>query len=127
MDLNLQLNLAENLRILRQYKSLSQAAMANEISICRSSYCQYETGERMPDVTTLYAISKFYHISIDTLIHGNIRQVLSDYFLYDSCTRDEQRLLTIFANLSPCCKGKLLERGEQLMEEDNARKRKSLY
>lgn len=127
MDLQLQMNLAENLRILRQNKNLSQSMLADKVSICRSSYCQYELGERVPDLSTLYSLSSFYHVKIDTLIHGNIRQVLSDYFAYEDYGKNELRILSIFANLSDVSKGRLIEKGEQLLEEDRARRRSKFY
>lgn len=118
MDKELQYNLAQNLKILRQNKKLSQSAMSEKIAVCRSSYCQYELGERAPDLSTLCAISSFYQVKIDTLIFGDVQKVISDYFLYDSYSRDELRLISLFANLSDFSKGRLLERAEQLREQE---------
>lgn len=124
MNIDLQYNLAQNLKALRQNKKLSQSATAEKISVCRSTYCQYELGERAPDLNALCALSDFYHVKVDTLIYGDIQQVISDYFMYEFYGQDELRLLSLFSHLSDFAKGRLLERAEQLREQEIGQKSK---
>ena len=65
MGLSTQQRLGQNLKILRASKDVNQNEMAEYIGLTRSSYAQYELGNRTPDAHTLYAIAKFYKISID--------------------------------------------------------------
>ena len=44
MTLDMQFKIAKNLKALRKAKKLSQQALAEKMSICRSGYCQYNKG-----------------------------------------------------------------------------------
>ncbi|MCL2512913.1 MAG: helix-turn-helix domain-containing protein [Oscillospiraceae bacterium] len=62
--------LAENLRKIRQLNRLTQKQVAEAISIERSTYTRYETGDSLPTVAVLSKISRIYNVSIDYLF-GN--------------------------------------------------------
>ena len=72
MGLSTQQRLGQNLKILRASKDVNQNEMAEYIGLTRSSYAQYELGNRTPDAHTLYAIAKFYKISIDLLFEPDL-------------------------------------------------------
>lgn len=46
----------------------NQADVANEIGISRASLSYYESGDRKPDINTLYALAQYYHVSSDYLL-----------------------------------------------------------
>ena len=54
------------LRSLRGSKN--QNDVAKEIGISRGALSYYESGERRPDINTLYAIAKYYNVSSDYLL-----------------------------------------------------------
>ena len=57
-----------NLSFLRKRKQLSQADLANEIEIKRSSLSGYELGNSEPNFETLLRFSDFFKMSIDKLL-----------------------------------------------------------
>ncbi len=126
MNIELQQRIAHNLTVLRQNAKLSQSALSSQLSINRSTYCQYEQGERLPDVNTLCRLCKFYHVNINTLLNNDVQAVLQEYFLYQEYTRDETKLLALYNSLSDFSKGRLVERAEELAQLDRARRQDSL-
>lgn len=54
------------LRNLRGKKN--QDTVAKEIGISRASLSYYETGDRKPDINTLYALAQYYNVSSDYLL-----------------------------------------------------------
>lgn len=126
MKIELQQRVAHNLSVLRQNAKLSQSALSSKIAICRSTYCQYEMGDRLPDVNTLYALCSFYHVNMDTILNHDVQAVLQEYFLYQEYTREETKLLSLYNSLSDFSKGRLLERAEELALMDRRRRQDSL-
>ena len=58
------------LKELREEKKVSQTALGNYLGVTRSTICQYEKGNRQPDLQTLKKLSNFFEVSVDYLI-GN--------------------------------------------------------
>jgi transcriptional regulator with XRE-family HTH domain len=65
-------NLANNIKHLRNLKSLSQEHLSEEISISRSQLMSYESGRTEPSVETLIKISDYFKLPIDILIRNNL-------------------------------------------------------
>lgn len=59
---------------LRKSKGLSQSQLASELSISASAVGMYEQGRRVPDLSTLIAISDLFDVSLDYLITGEEHQ-----------------------------------------------------
>lgn len=59
------------LKLLRIEKQYTQAQIAREIGVSRSTYANYETGKRTPDYDTLLKISDTLECSLDTLFGRN--------------------------------------------------------
>lgn len=57
-----------NLTILRKERKLSQQELGNKIGLARNTICQYESGNRVPDVSTLILLADFFNVSIDYLL-----------------------------------------------------------
>lgn len=126
MKIEIQQRIAHNLTVLRQNAKLSQSALASQMSMNRTTYCQYELGERLPDVVTLQALCKFYHVNMDTVLNRDVQTVLREYFLYQEYTREETKLLALYNSLSDFSKGRLVERAEELAQLDRARRQDAL-
>ena len=118
MGLTTQQNLGKNLKILRASKGVSQAEMSEYIGLTRSSYAQYELGNRMPDAYTLYVISRFYCISMDLLFVPNLSKFLSEMTYFQIDGDNSQLLIENFRRLSPFNKGRLVEYSQKLIEWD---------
>ena len=62
------IQLTENLRILRERSNLKQDEFSRYLNISRQTYSNYERGTRTPDLELLKSIADFYHITIDELL-----------------------------------------------------------
>lgn len=60
--------LAENLRLIRSWKGLSQEEIAKVLNVDRSTYAYYELGKTEPDLLALIKLCKFYEIEPTDLI-----------------------------------------------------------
>ena len=60
---------------LRMQKGLSQDALAETLYVTRQAVSRWETGETTPNVETLKLLSKFYDVSVNTLL-GSPRQLI---------------------------------------------------
>ena len=67
------IQLANNLRILRTKHKLTQDDLSSLLNISRQAYSNYETSKRTPDLDSLLHISRFYRISIDELVLDNLQ------------------------------------------------------
>ena len=74
------MNFANNLQLLRKRKKISQADLAEEIGIKRSSLSGYELGNSEPNFETLLRFSTFFKISIDKLLKTDLAR-LSELYL----------------------------------------------
>lgn len=119
MDINTQLQFAQNIKSLRLHKSLSQLEMAKQFNLSRTSYAQYESGSGVPDMATLIEMANFFGIKLDTLLNADNKSLMNNVLLYNSMAQIEHELLRTFSSLSDYSKGKLLERAYILREEEN--------
>lgn len=53
---------------LRTKKGLSQEELAEKIYVTRQAVSRWETGETIPNTETLKLLSKFFEVSINTLL-----------------------------------------------------------
>ncbi|MBE5744911.1 MAG: helix-turn-helix transcriptional regulator [Clostridiales bacterium] len=60
----------KGLKTIRKEKGYSQLKVAMDLSISREALSYYETGKRSPDVNMLVALSNYFNVSVDFLIHG---------------------------------------------------------
>lgn len=114
--------LAKNLRFLRNKKGLSQQEMEDVLNLSRQAYSNYERGERTPDLDVLVRLSQFHKISIDALLLMNLEtlpaselysdsvmmETVSPYYTYAECketgssvylTENELKLISDFRSL----------------------------
>ncbi len=116
MDMHTQRKLGDNLKLLRGAYGYTQAEVAEELHICRSTYTLYELGKKMPSVDMLVDLADLYHVRMDVLLDGRtdfyIQRVLSS----EGNQKDVQQLVNTFYRLTPHAQGKLLERADVLLE-----------
>lgn len=55
----------ERLKELREKNGLLQKEVAEKLGVGRTTYCQYETGNREPDLATLIKLADLFDTSID--------------------------------------------------------------
>ncbi len=56
------------LRLLRQQDNLTQAELAKQLRISKSTISMYETGRREPDFETLEIIADFFNVDMNRLV-----------------------------------------------------------
>lgn len=64
-------NIAQNLKILRKEKDVTQKEVAQHLNIDVTTLSHYETGIRMPDIDTLIALARYYDTDINRIISSN--------------------------------------------------------
>lgn len=66
---------ANNIKLLRQRKHLSQDAVAKELDLTRSSLSGYENSTAQAPYEVLIKLSSFYNISIDIILKKDISKI----------------------------------------------------
>lgn len=108
------IQLAANLRRLRNDHNYTQMLIGRKLNISRQAYSNYETGKRIPDIDMLIRIADIYHVTLEQLVSqtctkdGVINEISGPYFTgmeIESAdmiylTREEVELLTHFRSAS---------------------------
>ena len=82
--------LADNLKFLRKRKSATQEEMAKALDLKKSTYASYESDEgNTPPAKTLYAIAKYFEVTMESLFEINYMMLrdqptlkISDHEIY---------------------------------------------
>lgn len=82
---------------IRTRKGLTQAQVAEQLSISRASYTNIENGKRDPDTQTIQALSDLFGVSVDELLG---RTTAYEEGTMAGLTLDEKRLVTEYRKLS---------------------------
>lgn len=69
----------ERLRIARKNAELTQAQVANELGIDKSTYSGYETGKSEPDILKVQKLSYMFNVTSDFLIIGKDSTKFQNY------------------------------------------------
>lgn len=69
------LQLAKNLRALREAYHYSQTELATRLNISRQAYTNYENCKRSPDLSLLIYLSQFYDITLDALVRDDLSDI----------------------------------------------------
>ena len=56
------IQLAKNLRALRDANNLNQGDLSDMLNISRQAYSNYENSKRTPDLDSLLRLASFYHV-----------------------------------------------------------------
>ena len=73
--------IGRNLQFLRKGKKLSQQALAECLNLTRSKIASYENGIAEPNATRLLEIARFFDVSLNQLIEGNLEQLSAAHIL----------------------------------------------
>ena len=80
------MNFAEKLKELRKEKGISQEQLAEKIYVSRQAITKWESGNGIPDIENLIAISNLFNESLDSLLSEEKSLISKHEFLYESRT-----------------------------------------
>lgn len=120
MKLEMQMQVAENIRYLRNIFRYTQTQVADGIHICRSSYALYELGRKVPGADTIIDLADFYNVRVDTILQPDRDKFVKDIFFSDKYKDQLLTLVEIFYQLSPYAQGCLIERARVLLEGEQS-------
>ena len=84
------------IRALRERKGVSQSRAAKDMGIVRTTYSNYEAGNREPDLDTIKKIADYFEVSTDYLLGQEQKGFLTDpqklklYELIDELDEDNK-------------------------------------
>ena len=77
---------ADKLKELRKQKGISQEGLAEKIYVSRQAITKWESGNGIPDIENLIAISSLFNESLDSLLSEEKSLISKHEFLYESRT-----------------------------------------
>lgn len=111
-------HIAKNLRLLRYIKGLSQEQTAQMLHMSRSCYCHLESGSKVPDLITVYQISRFFDISLDYLLTFDITEHLLSLLKRDNNHLEAHHFMEKYLQLSHGAKQQIRSRIDLLIDEE---------
>ena len=63
--------LSQRIQCLRKNNGLSQEELAEKLNVSRQAVSKWESGQSVPDVEKILALSKYFQVSTDFLLKGN--------------------------------------------------------
>lgn len=84
-----QVNLEQNLHILRANQDMTQEQLAAKLNVTRQSISKWEKGQVRPDLETILMLAEIFQVSVEELICGKIESIFK--------TPDPQKLRSIVA------------------------------
>lgn len=114
------MQVAKNMKYLRNVFGYTQTEVADGIHMCRSTYALYELGKKIPGADTIVDLADFYHVRVDTILQSEGTKLLTDVIFSDKCKNQSISLIDIFYQLSPYAQGCLMERAVTLLEQESA-------
>lgn len=66
-----EINLAQNITLLRKRNNVTQEQLAQALNISPQAVSKWETNTSQPDTQTLPLIAEYFHVSIDYLFYGD--------------------------------------------------------
>lgn len=65
------MKLEEKLQLLRKQNGLSQEQLSDKLGIARQTVSKWETGQAVPELSTLIRLSELYGVTIDRMVKEN--------------------------------------------------------
>lgn|GEM_PF-356561 len=100
--------LKDQLKLLRDKKSLTKKEVAQAIGITERAYIAYEYGERDVSTDTLIKIAQYYNVSTDYLLGIEQKEPLDPIDLLNLDIQDKA-LIRSYASLSPAKRKEFLK------------------
>ena len=110
--------LYSNMRLLRRVNDISPETIAYDLHLRRSTYADYESGRRIPDLQTIDALSAYYDIELDALVNHDLSKGPLNRIYFDDSESDMPEILNSFQSLSASSRKLILERMETLLERE---------
>lgn len=63
----------------RKAQNLSQEALGELLNVKKTTVSSWEVGKSLPDICTLYKMSKIFHVSLDTMFGDALVEQEEDY------------------------------------------------
>jgi len=86
------MDIAKNLKALREQKGLLQKEVANAVGVHPSNYSKMEKGERDVSIDTADKLAKYFGITLDELVHMS-GKVPNDVTIVDKSTSERIKLI----------------------------------
>ncbi|MGN1031444.1 MAG: helix-turn-helix domain-containing protein [Butyricicoccaceae bacterium] len=64
------MNLADRIQSLRKTKGISQEELADRLGVSRQAVSKWESGQSMPDLNKIIALSEYFEVTTDYLLKG---------------------------------------------------------
>ncbi len=84
----------KNLATLRKAYGLSQQKFGDAVGLARNTICQYESGNRVPDVDTLIKLTDHFGVTIDYLL-GREYAVSSYQIFVEICAKEQKSVFEV--------------------------------
>lgn len=110
--------ISKNLRLLRYIRGLSQQDAACLLHMSRSCYCQLESGSKLPDLITIYEISRFFDVSLDYLLSFDMTEHLLFLMKRDRNELQAQQFIGKYLKLSHGARKQINTRIAKLMDQE---------
>lgn len=69
------MNLADRIQRLRKTKGISQEEMAGQLGVSRQAVSKWESGQSVPDLNKIIAMSEYFEVTTDYLLKGTEIQI----------------------------------------------------
>ena len=113
----------KNLKKIREKKGISQTTLAKDLNLVKSTICQYEKGNRYPDIDMLVKLADYFNTSIDYLVdRTNEPYAAATPATADEYTDEEKRIIAAYRTLSAGMQEYMLETVEKLADVDKGKK-----
>lgn len=113
----------KNLKEIREKKGISQTTLAKDLNLVRSTICQYEKGNRYPDIDMLIKLADYFGTSIDYLVDRiNEPYAVSTHAPVNEYSDEEKRIIAAYRTLSAGMQEYMLETVEKLADVDKGKK-----
>lgn len=91
--MQVRMDIAQNLKTLREQKGLLQKEVANAVGVHPSNYSKMEKGERDVSIQVADKLAKYFGISLDELVHMN-GKVPDEITIVDKSVNERLKLIT---------------------------------
>lgn len=115
MELNVQIELASNIKSLRLVHKYTQTQVADRLHMCRSTYALLELGKRNPHIGFIIDLANLYGVTPDVVLNANKAHIFDLIDSTDKYKLQLMKLFNIYDQLTPYMRGCLMERAEVLL------------
>ena len=74
----MKITIGENIKRLRRERELTQEQLAEVLNVSITAVSKWERGETMPDITLLFPLAHYFHVSLDELMGYDYERIQQD-------------------------------------------------